>query len=125
MKRNVAIVVLVVVVVAAVACLKHRTGAGEPEPAANLPRLVELGAGKCESCKKMAPIIEELRKEYAGRVIVESIDVIQEREKSLAYNWRLIPTQVLLDADGREVWRNQGFVPKTELIARLSEVGVK
>jgi thioredoxin 1 len=33
-----------------------------------LPRLVDLGAGKCIPCKKMAPILEELKKEYAGRI---------------------------------------------------------
>jgi thioredoxin 1 len=40
-----------------------------------LPRLVDLGVGKCIPCKKMAPILEELKKEYAGRMEVEFIDV--------------------------------------------------
>ena len=40
-----------------------------------LPLLVDLGAGKCIPCKKMAPILEELKKEYAGRMEVEFIDV--------------------------------------------------
>ena len=37
---------------------------------APLPRLVDLGAGKCIPCKKMAPILEELKKDYAGRMEV-------------------------------------------------------
>jgi thioredoxin 1 len=42
---------------------------------AKLPRLVDLAAGKCIPCKMMAPILEELKKEYAGRMNVEFIDV--------------------------------------------------
>ena len=38
--------------------------------AAGLPRLVDLGAVKCIPCKMMAPILEELKKEYAGRLEV-------------------------------------------------------
>lgn len=40
-----------------------------------LPRLLDLGAGKCIPCKMMAPILAELKKEYAGRMNVEFIDV--------------------------------------------------
>ena len=90
-----------------------------------LPRLVELGAGKCQACKRMAPIIEELKKEYAGRVIVESIDVIEQAERARQYKFTLIPTQVLIDKDGKEVWRHMGSVPKADLIAKFKEVGVK
>ena len=49
-----------------------------PAPAAPekvLPRLVDLGAGKCIPCKKMAPILEELKKDYAGIVDVVFVDV--------------------------------------------------
>jgi len=45
-----------------------------PKPSGS-PRLVDLGAGKCIPCKKMAPILEELKQEYAGRLAVEFIDV--------------------------------------------------
>ena len=45
-------------------------------PAATaLPRLVDLGADKCVPCKMMAPVLAELRTEYAGRFEVDFIDV--------------------------------------------------
>src|ERR1039457_6081778 len=44
-----------------------------------LPKLVDLGAGKCIPCKKMAPILEELKKEYAGKMEVEFVDVWQNQ----------------------------------------------
>jgi len=37
------------------------------EPSAHLPKLLDLGADKCIPCKAMAPILEGLKKEYAGR----------------------------------------------------------
>jgi len=40
-----------------------------------LPRLVDLGAGECIPCKKMAPILEELKKDFSGKLVVEFIDV--------------------------------------------------
>lgn len=94
MVKNIVIVGLVVLLVVVVACVKHcgteRAGStagsnseGDNSPATRpsggLPRLVELGAGKCQACKAMAPIIEQLRKEYAGRIEVESVDVIEDR----------------------------------------------
>ncbi len=48
--------------------------ASAPAPV-KLPRVVDLGADKCKACKDLAPILEQLKKEYAGRVTVEFIDV--------------------------------------------------
>jgi thioredoxin 1 len=122
---NLVIVFAVVVVVVATACIRERRLPAESTDL-GIPRLVELGAGKCEACKKMAPIIEELRTEYAGRVAVESIDVLKEPARAGEFDYGLIPTQVLLDKDGREVWRHEGFIPKTDLQSLLAEkVGVE
>ena len=46
-----------------------------PVTGAKLPKLMDLGADKCIPCKMMAPILEELKKEYAGQMDVEFIDV--------------------------------------------------
>jgi thioredoxin 1 len=97
-----------------------------PASAAALPRLVDLGADKCIPCKKLAPILEELRKEYAGRMSVEFIDVWENPGAGKPYNIRLIPTQILYDRDGKEVWRHEGFIPKKDLQKLVAEkVGVK
>jgi thioredoxin 1 len=107
-----------------------KTGAAHPQPAGaqpsvKLPRVVDVGAGKCKACIELAPILEELRKEYAGRVIVEFVDVWKNPKAGDPYKIRLIPTQVFFDADGKEVWRHEGFLPKADFVAKFAELGVK
>jgi thioredoxin 1 len=93
--------------------------------AAKLPRVVDLGADKCKACKELAPILEELKKEYAGRVTVEFIDVWKNPKAGGPYKLRIIPTQVFFDRDGKEVWRHEGFLPKKDFVAKFAELGVK
>lgn len=90
-----------------------------------LPRLVDLGAGTCIPCKEMAPILEELKKEYEGRVIVDVIDVNESPKEASKYGIRVIPTQILFDAEDKEVGRHEGFIPKADLIKAFEQVGVK
>ena len=89
-----------------------------------LPRLVDLGAGKCIPCKMMAPILEELKKEYAGTFEVEFIDVWENEEASEQYGIRIIPTQIFYDAAGKELFRHEGFFGKEEILAKWKEYGV-
>lgn len=102
--------------------LASEEGAAVP---ASLPRLVELGAGRCLSCRQMKPIIEAITQEYAGRVEVENVDVFENPARARDYNCRIIPTQVFIDADGKEVWRNEGFLAKDRIVAKLREMGVE
>ncbi len=140
MVKNLLIVGLVVLLVVVAACVKHcgtdRAGStagsnsegGKPpatRPSDGLPRLVELGAGKCQACKAMAPIIEQLRKEYAGRIEVESVDVMEDRERAREIDFNLIPSQVFFDAAGKELWRHEGFMPKDQIEAKFAELKMK
>jgi thioredoxin 1 len=95
-------------------------------PGAGLPRLVDLGADKCKACKALAPILDALREEYKGRLSVEFIDVWKDPSAGEPYNIRLIPTQILYDRSGKEVWRHEGFISKEDLKALFAnKVGVK
>jgi thioredoxin 1 len=93
--------------------------------AKKLPRVVDLGADKCKACKDLAPILEQLRKEYEGRVTVDFIDVWKNPKAGEPYKIRVIPTQVFFDADGKEIWRHEGFLPKADFVAKFAELGVK
>jgi len=93
--------------------------------AKKLPRVVDLGADKCIPCKKLAPILEELKKEYAGRVTVDFIDVWKDPKAGEPYKIRVIPTQIFFAADGKEVWRHEGFLPKEDFVKKFAELGVK
>jgi thioredoxin 1 len=89
----------------------------------NLPRLVDLGADKCIPCKMMAPILEELRQEYKGRLEVTFIDVWKNQDAGRQYGIRLIPTQIFFDASGRELYRHEGFMAKEDILAKWRELG--
>lgn len=90
---------------------------------AKLPKLIDLGAGKCIPCKLMAPILIDLRKEYAGRMDVVFIDV-WENAAAKPYGIEMIPTQIFFDADGKELSRHVGFIGKDEILSKWKELGV-
>ena len=89
-----------------------------------LPRLLDLGASKCVPCKMMAPILEELKKGYEGRLAVEFIDVWKSPDAGKEYGIRMIPTQIFLGADGKELFRHEGFFGKEDILAKWKELGV-
>ncbi len=89
-----------------------------------LPRLVDLGARKCIPCKMMAPILEELKTEYAGRLKVDFIDVWENPDAGKGYGIRMIPTQIFYDSSGKELFRHEGFFSKADILAKWKELGV-
>jgi len=89
-----------------------------------LPRLVDLGATKCIPCKKMAPILEALKKDFQGKMEVEFIDVWENPDAGKAYGIKLIPTQIFFDAEGNEVFRHQGFYSREDILGKWKELGV-
>ena len=89
-----------------------------------LPKLLDLGAGKCIPCKMMAPILEELKKEYAGKLEVEFIDVWKNPDAGKQYGIEVIPTQIFYDATGKELFRHIGFFSKDDILAKWKELGV-
>lgn len=91
---------------------------------AKLPKLLDLGAGKCIPCKAMAPILEDLKKEYAGRMTVEFIDVWQNEDAAKQYGVDIIPTQIFYDTTGKELFRHTGFFGKEDILAKWKELGV-
>jgi thioredoxin 1 len=90
----------------------------------SVPRLVDLGAGRCIPCKAMAPILEGLQAEYAGRMDVQFIDVWKDPDAAKPYGIHMIPTQIFFGADGQELARHQGFMGKDEILARWKAFGV-
>ncbi|MFC1634091.1 thioredoxin family protein, partial [Planctomycetota bacterium] len=89
-----------------------------------LPRLVDLGADKCIPCKMMAPILDELKEEYAGRLKVEFIDVWKNPDAGNEYGIKLIPTQIFYGASGKELFRHEGFFSKEDILSKWKEFGI-
>jgi thioredoxin 1 len=99
-------------------------GSKNAEVMANLPRLVDLGADKCIPCKMMATILEELKKDYAGTINVEFIDVWKEPDRAKEYGVAIIPTQIFFDASGKELFRHEGFFSKEDILGKWKEFGI-
>ncbi|MGC8743095.1 MAG: thioredoxin family protein [Verrucomicrobiia bacterium] len=89
-----------------------------------LPKLIDLGAGKCIPCKMMAPILEKLKKEYADKFEVEFIDVWVNPDEAKKYNIQVIPTQIFYDENGKELFRHIGFFSEEEILKKWQELGV-
>jgi thioredoxin 1 len=96
-----------------------------PAAAGKLPRLVDVGADKCIPCKAMAPILDQLRSDYAGRLEVTFVDVWNSPELAEPYGVRMIPTQIFFGRDGRELARHQGFISRDEILAQWKALGVE
>jgi thioredoxin 1 len=99
--------------------------AASPAGSKPIPRLVDLGAGKCIPCKAMAPILEQLRTDYTGRLEVRFIDVWKTPDEAQPYGIRMIPTQIFYAADGRELARHEGFISREEILATWKTLDVE
>jgi len=97
--------------------------ATQPAQTASLPAMIELGSEKCVPCKMMQPIIDELKRDYAGSLHVEFHDVWQDRQAAEKYSVRAIPTQVFLNPQGEEIFRHEGFFPKEDILSKWKELG--
>jgi len=122
-----AIVLVLAAVVAVVIAKKGASGPGSSgaDSDRSLPRLVDLGSTTCVPCKLMAPILEDLKKEYARRMQVDFIDVNVDADRAKPFAIKLIPTQVFLDRQGKELFRHEGFFSKSEILAKWKDLGVE
>jgi thioredoxin 1 len=92
-----------------------------------LVTFIELGSVKCIPCKAMQPIMKSIGEKYGNQIKIIFYDVWKEDQAHWAkeYKIRLIPTQVFLDANGKELMRHEGFFPKKEMDAFLQSKGLK
>lgn len=89
------------------------------------PTVIDLGARTCIPCKKMAPILEGLSKEYQGKANILFIDVREDSAAGDRFKVRMIPTQIFFDAKGKEISRHIGFMDKADILKELKVAGVK
>jgi len=86
-----------------------------------LPVLVDLWAPWCGPCRMIAPIVDDLAVELAGRVRVAKVNVDENPVTSDRFEVRSIPALLILKG-GREVDRIVGAQPKAEIVRRLEKV---
>ena len=87
------------------------------------PILVDLGSDKCIPCQMMEPVLEELRKEYEGKLDVVFINIRTDYEEAEKYSIRVIPTQIFYSPAGDELFRHVGFFSKEDILKTWKELG--
>lgn len=86
-----------------------------------IPVLVDFYADWCGPCKMMSPVVDELSKEYEGRLKVGKVNVDENTNVAQQYRVMSIPT-ILLIKNGQVVDQVVGAVPKAQLSGKIDSI---
>lgn len=86
-----------------------------------VPVVLDVWAAWCGPCRMIAPVLDQLASEMAGRVRVAKLNADENRETAARFNVRSLPTLLVLKG-GREVDRIVGAQPRSEIVRRIERV---
>ena len=92
----------------------YRSNPGHFDFLGDRPALIDFYAEWCGPCKMLAPVLEEVSDEYAGKVDVYKVNVDAEEELAMLFGLRSIPTLIFIEKDGT-MHRSQGAMGKPQL----------
>lgn len=97
---------------------------GEFKYLGDKPCILDFYATWCGPCKTIAPILDELAKEYDGKIYIYKIDTDKEQDLAQAFGIRSIPTLFFVPMTGQPQMV-QGALPKSELKRAINEILLK
>jgi thioredoxin 1 len=89
------------------------------------PTLIDFGLRTCNVCRKMAPYLESLSNDYRGRANVLFVDVRANQAIAQKFRVQMLPAQIFINPQGKEVQRHTGFMDKEGIIKGLKLAGLK
>ena len=102
----------------------YRSNPGVFDFLGDKPALIDFYAQWCGPCKMLAPVLEELSDEFAGRIDVYKINVDEEEELSMLFGIRSIPTLIFIEKSG-VMHRSQGAMGKPQLKEAIESILLK
>lgn len=90
----------------------------------NTYTMIEFGGHHCIPCKKMQPVLCELAKEHGNSIAIANVFVQKQMDLGRQYKIHLIPTQVIFDKEGKEIFRHTGFWNKSQILAKWKELKI-
>jgi thioredoxin 1 len=101
--------------------------APEPEKVAakpkELPKMWDFGSENCIPCKEMLRILTPMMADYKDKVDIRIINVYEDKARTQQFRIVTIPTQVFIDAQGKELFRHIGVYPRDSIEARFKQYG--
>ena len=90
----------------------------------DLPCIIDFYADWCGPCKMVAPILEELSKEYSGKINIFKIDTEAEQELASAFGIRSIPSMLFCPKEGQPQM-TVGALPKDSMKQTINDILLK
>lgn len=84
---------------------------------------LEFGSTGCSACKRMEKVMQDIREQYPEKVKVVFYNITFPKNQNMMkfFGISVIPTQILLDDEGKEFFRHSGFISAKELIQKIKE----
>ena len=99
----------------------YKSNPGHLDFLGDKPALIDFYAEWCGPCKMLAPVLEELSNEFAGKVDIYKVNVDEEEELAMLFGIRSIPTLIFIGHDGT-MHRSQGAMGKPQLKEAIEKI---
>lgn len=91
---------------------------------AGVPLIVEFGGETCIPCMKMQPVLQGLQARLGKRARVSNFWIQPNPEVARQHQIMVMPTQIIFDAKGREIFRHMGYFAQPDFEKALKEKGL-